>query len=106
MTKRQATLDVSDHEQRIVNLENALTKIAAIAETVERHEKILKGGDTDSDKGLLERVRGIEGSINNASTWLKAIALMFLGQFVVAAFGVVSFVVKVAPVLAEMAKVK
>lgn len=93
-----------NHEQRLTELENAMKQIAIIAETVERHERILKGGDSDGEKGILERVRGIENSIDSASNWLKTIVMLFMAQFVAVIFGVVSFFVKIAPVLIELAK--
>ena len=93
-----------NHEARILELENAISKIAQIAEAVERHEFILKGGDRAGEMGLLERVRGIESSINSASGWLRAITLLFLAQFVAVIFGVASFFVKIAPALLELGK--
>ena len=94
----------SDHERRISELEDAIRQISKIAEAVERHERILKGGDNDGEKGLLERVRGIETSINSASSWLRAITLLFVGQFIAVIFGVVSLIVKVLPILLDLAK--
>ncbi len=89
----------NNHEARILELENAISQIAKIAEAVERHEFILKGGDRSGEMGLLERVRGIEGSINTASGWLRAITMLFIAQFVAVIFGVISFFVKIAPAL-------
>jgi hypothetical protein len=95
---------IKDHETRILELEKAMSTIAKVAEMVEKHEAILKGGDSDNEKGILERVRGIEGSINIASGWLKAVALLFLAQFVAVIFGVVHFFIKITPVLLELSK--
>jgi hypothetical protein len=95
---------IKDHEARITELEKAISTIAKVAEMVEKHEAILKGGDSDNEKGILERVRGIEGSINIASGWLKAVALLFLAQFVAVIFGVVQFFIKITPVLLELSK--
>ena len=92
------------HEARILELENAISQIAKIAEAVERHEFILKGGDRLGEPGLLERVRGIEGSINTASGWLRAITLLFLAQFVAVIFGVFMFFVRIAPALIALEK--
>ena len=93
-----------DHEARILELENAISKIAQIAEAVERHEKILKGGDNDKEKGLLERTRGIESSIESASGWLRAIVMLFAAQFVAVIFAVISFIIKISPALVKLAE--
>ena len=99
-----ATRKPSDHEARITNLELAMQEIAKIAEAVERHERILKGGDRDGEKGMLERVRNIETAMNSASGWLRALALMFLAQFVAVTFAGVTLFVKALPVLVEATK--
>lgn len=107
-----------DHEARILELENAFSQIAKIAVAVERHDEtielhddvikrhefILKGGDRADEMGLLERVRRIEGSIDTAAGWLRAITMLFLAQFVAVIFGVVAFFIKIAPALIELQK--
>ena len=87
-------------EQRLAQLEQAMT---SLANAVERHEKLLKGGD-DGQAGIIERIRRIETSIDSASTWLRAIVMLFLAQFVAVIFSAVQLFVKVLPILAEMAK--
>ena len=94
---------LKDHEARIQKLELALSQIAEVAEAVSRHERILKGGD-NNDPGLLERTRNIEQLAASASAWLKAIAMLFLAQFVAVLFGGISFVVKLLPALIELSK--
>ena len=95
---------VKDHEKRIRDLEESMSKIADVAQAVSRHEKILKGGDDDDEKGLLERTRTIENIANTAAGWLKAIALLFLSQFVAIIFAGIYLFIKVLPVLLDLAK--
>lgn len=89
-----ANTQKTNHESRIMKLENAISKIAQIAEAFERHERILKGGDGGDEKGLLERTRSIERSIDTAAGWLRAIVLLFVAQFIAVIFGMMSFFVQ------------
>jgi hypothetical protein len=49
-------------------------------------------------------MRNIESLVIAASGWLKAIALLFLAQFLAVIFGVIQFFIKISPALIELSK--
>lgn len=102
-TAKEREAKIAEHEQRIQDLEGSMAKIAEVAEAVSRHERILKGGD-NNEPGLLERTRNIEAIASNAAGWLRALALIFLAQFIAVIFGVIQFFVKITPALLELSK--
>jgi hypothetical protein len=93
---------IQDHEQRLRELEDAIKQIAAIAEMAGRHEKILKGGDRAEDVGLQEMVRNIDRNQKSTAYWARAIAMLFLAQFVAVIFAGIALFIKVLPVLISL----
>lgn len=94
---------LQEHDSRLRELEDAIKQIAVIAEMAGRHEKILKGGDRADDIGLQELVRNIDRNQCSAAYWAKALAMIFLAQFVaVIVSGIVMFL-KILPVLLSLA---
>jgi len=94
---------IQDHEKRLLELEQAITRIAEIADMVGRHEIILKGGDRPDDMGLQEMVRNIDRNQKSTAYWAKAIAIVFMAQFVSVIFAGIALFIKVLPVLVELA---
>lgn len=94
---------IQDHEKRLRELESAIQRIADVAEMAGRHEKILKGGDCSDDIGLQEMVRNIDRNQKSTAYWARAIAMLFLGQFVAVVGAGIALFVKVLPVLVTLA---
>ena len=88
-----------DHEKRLRELEDAIKQIAQVAEMAGRHEKILKGGDRADDIGLQEMVRNIDSNQKSTAYWARAIAMLFLAQFIAVIFAGITLFVKVLPAL-------
>ena len=94
-----------DHEKRLRELEDAIKQIAQVAEMAGRHEKILKGGDRSDDVGLQEMVRNIDRNQKSTAYWARAIALLFLAQFIAVIFGGIILLVKALPALISLSNI-
>lgn len=72
----------------------------SLSKTLAEHDKILVRGN--GVPSLQEDVRNIKGYINEQKMWIKAIALLFLGQFVAVGVSMVVLFIQVIPILQKL----
>ena len=78
-------------------------ELEPFAKKVEEHDKYLIRGN--GQPSMLEDMRTVKGYQAEQKTWLKAIALFFISQFVAVMSGLVYLLIQVAPILKNLAEI-
>lgn len=71
-----------------------------LVKLVDEHDKILIRGN--GQPSLQEEVRGLKAYITEQKTWIKAIALLFLGQFITVGISMIVLFIRVLPILQKL----